>query len=310
MPELTEHVADYLRLRRALGFKLTAEGRLLPQLAAYLTDAGAGTLTSELAISWAGLPHGSRPISLAHRLGAARGFAKYLHAIDPAVQVPPNRIWATHTPRPTPYLWSTRDISRLLGAARGLSDPFRAATHETLLGLLAVTGMRVGEALSLARGDVDLAEGVLRIREAKHHRQRLIPLHDSTTDRLADYADRRDRPAAAVTITTTPGAFFVCRTGAAVTYSNVRNTFTELTVGLGLRTASVQPRIHDLRHSFAVRTLIDWHRSGADVNSKMPVLSTYLGHQSPAGTYWYLSAAPELMELAAAHLNAHAGGQP
>lgn len=151
---------------------------------------------------------------------------------------------------------------------------------------------------------------MLRIREAKHHRQRLIPLHDSTTDRLADYADRRDRPAAAVTITTRPGAFFVCRTGAAVTYSNVQNTFTELTVGLGLRTAAVQPRIHDLRHSFAVRTLIDWHRSGADVNSKMPVLSTYLGHQSPAGTYWYLSAAPELMELAAAHLNAHAGGQP
>ncbi len=171
-----------------------------------LTDAGAGTLTSELAICWAGLPHGSRPISLAHRLGAARGFAKYLQAIDPAVQVPPSGVWATHTPRPTPYQWSARDISRLLGAARGLSDPFRAATHETLLGLLAVTGMRVGEALGLARGDVDLAEGVLRIREAKHHRQRLIPLHDSTTDRLANYADRRDRPAAAVTITTRPGA--------------------------------------------------------------------------------------------------------
>jgi len=226
------------------------------------------------------------------------------------VQVPPSRVWATHTPRPTPYLWSARDISRLLGAASGLSDPFRAATHETLLGLLAVTGMRVGEALGLARGDVDLAEGVLRIREAKHHRERLIPLRDSTTDRLRDYADRRDRPTPAVTITTRPVAFFVTRAGAAVTYSNVRNTFTELTSTLGLRTASVQPRIHDLRHSFAVRTLIDWHRCGADINSKMPVLLTYLGHQSPAGTYWYLSAAPELMELAAAHLNTQSGGQP
>ena len=133
-----------------------------------------------------------------------------MQAIDPAVQVPPSRVWATHTPRPTPYLWSLKDISRLLGAARGLSDPFRAATHETLLGLLAVTGMRVGEALGLARGDVDLAEGVLRIREARHHRRRLIPLRDSTTDRLRDYADRRDRrdrPTPAVTITTTPDAF-------------------------------------------------------------------------------------------------------
>lgn len=116
MPELTEHVADYLRLRRALGFKLTAEGRLLPQLVAYLTDNGASTITCELAISWAGLPQGSRPISLAHRLGAARGFATYLQAIDPAVQVPPSGVWATHTPRPTPYLWSAKDISRLLGA--------------------------------------------------------------------------------------------------------------------------------------------------------------------------------------------------
>lgn len=310
MIELTEHMEDYLRLRRALGFKLTAEGRLLPQLIAYLTDSGAGTLTSELAISWAGLPSGSRPISLAHRLGAARGFAKYLQTIDPAVQVPPSRVWATHTPRPTPYLWSPMDISRLLGAARGLSDPFRAATHKTLLGLLAVTGMRVGEALGLARDDVDLSDGVLRIREAKHHRERLVPIHPSTTDRLREYADRPDRPTPAPTPTAHPRAFFVCRTGAAVTYSNVRNTFTELTSSLGLRTVSVQPRIHDLRHSFAVRTLLDWHRCGADINSKLPVLSTYLGHQSPAGTYWYLSAAPELMEIAAAHLNSRSGEQP
>ncbi len=282
MPELTEHVADYLRLRRALGFKLTAEGRMLPQLVGYLTDNGASTITSELAISWAGLPHGSRPISLAHRLGAARGFAKYLQTIDPAVQVPPSGVWATRTPRPTPYLWSATDISRLLGAARGLSDPFRAATHETLLGLLAVTGMRVGEALGLTRDDVDLPDGVLRIREAKLDYERLVPLHPSTTDRLREYADRRDRPSPAATVMTRPGAFFVCRTGATVTYSNVRNTFADLTSTLGLRTASVHPRIHDLRHTFAVRTLIDW----------------------------YLSAAPELMEIAAAHLNAHTGRQP
>lgn len=307
--DLTEHVADYLGLRRALGFKLTAEARMLPQLVGYLADAGAGTLTSELVIAWAGLPHTSQPISLAHRLGAARGFAKYLQTIDPAVQVPPSGIWPTRTPRPTPYLWSASDISRLLRAAGDLPGPFRAATHQTLLGLLAVTGMRVGEALGLPRADVDLDTGVLRIREAKYHRERLVPLHPSTTERLRAYADRRDRPTRAATSTTRPGALFICRTGAALTYSNVRDTFTDLTSTLGLRTPSVQPRIHDLRHSFAVRTLIDWHRCGADINARLPILSTYLGHQSPAGTYWYLSAAPELMELAAAHLDAHTGSQ-
>ncbi len=304
--DLAGHVADYLRLRRALGFKLTAEGRLLPQLVDYLAQAGTSTLTSDLAIAWAGLPHASQPISLAHRLGAARGFARYLQTIDPAVQVPPAGIWATRTARPAPYLWSPTDISRLLGAAGELPGPFRAATHQTLLGLLAVTGMRVGEALDLAWPDVDLDGGVLKIREAKHHRERLVPLHPSTTYRLRRYAGRPDRPTPPAR-SRRPGSFFVARAGAAVTYSNARNTFTALTVALGLRTASVQPRMHDLRHSFAVRTLIDWHRRGVDVTARLPVLSTYLGHRSPAGTYWYLSAAPELMELAAAHLTTQAG---
>jgi len=312
--DLAGHVADYLRLRRALGFKLTAEGRLLPQLVDYLAQAGASTLTGDLAITWAGLPHASQPISLAHRLGAARGFARYLQTIDPQVQVPPTGIWATHAARPTPYLWSPIDISRLLRAAGALPGPFRAATHQTLLGVLAVTGMRVGEALGLACRDVDLDGGVLRVREAKHHRERLVPLHPDTTDRLREYAGRPDRPTAARCRSLEPASFFVARTGSAVTYSNARNTFAALTSALGLRTASVQPRIHDLRHSFAVRTLIGWHRQGADVTANLPVLSTYLGHRSPAGTYWYLSAAPELMELAAAHLNAHldarAGGRP
>ena len=139
MTGLTEHVADYLRLRRALGFKLRFEGHALPQLVAYLTAAGASTVTADLAIAWAGLPQGAKPITLAHRLGAARGFARYLQTIDPTAQVPPSGIWPTSSPRPAPYLWSAADIGRLLDAARGLNPPLRAASLETLLGLLAVS---------------------------------------------------------------------------------------------------------------------------------------------------------------------------
>jgi integrase/recombinase XerD len=303
MVDLSEHVRDYLRLRRALGFKLRFEGVVLPQLVAYLADAGSATLTADLAIAWAGLPQGAKPIFLAHRLGAARGFAKYLQTIDPTAQVPPSGIWPTRSPRPAPYLWSMTDIGRLLDAARKLPSPLRAATHETLLGLLAVTGMRVGEALGLERDDVDLRGGVLLIREAKFDRERLVPLHPSTTDKLRGYADRRDR----LIPTPRTRAFFVTGTGAPLRYSGVHATFVDLTTALGLRTTSVRPRIHDLRHSFAVRTLVDWHRAGIDVGARMAVLSTYLGHVHPGGTYWYLSAAPELMELAAARLDTHVG---
>lgn len=303
MPDLAEHAQDYLRLRRALGFKLRVEGHVLPQLVAYLTAAGASTVTADLAIAWAGLPQGVKPITLAHRLGAARGFAKYLQTIDPTTQVPPSGIWPTSHRRPAPYLWSQIDIGRLLDAARDLTPPLRAATYETLLGLLAVSGMRVGEARHLTREDVDLGGGVLRIRDAKFDRERLVPLHPSTTQRLRAYAVQRDDAKLAKTST----AFFVSGTGAALTYSTVHNSFVELTTGLGLRTAQVQPRMHDLRHSFTVQTLLDWYRAGIDVNGRMIVLSTYLGHVHPAGTYWYLSAAPELMELAAARLTSHAG---
>lgn len=305
MTDLAGHVQDYLRLRRALGFKLRFEGRVLPQLVGYLTAAGAGTVTADLAIAWAGLPQRAKPITLAHRLGAARGFATYLQTIDPTAQVPPSGIWPTRSPRPAPYLWSRTDIARLLDAARELTPPLRAATLQTLLGLLAVSGMRVGEALQLTREDVDLHAGVLLIRDAKFDRERLVPLHPSATERLRDYAAGRD----AARATPTSTAFFVSGTGAALTYSGVLKSFVELTTALGLRTAQVQPRMHDLRHSFAVQTLLDWYRSGVDVNGQMMVLSSYLGHVHPAGTYWYLSAAPELMELAAARLTDRAGAQ-
>lgn len=306
MSDLASHLEDYLRMRRALGFKLTFPGQVLPQFLAYLQAAGATTVTTDLAITWAGLPVGVAPILLSHRLGAVRGFARYLAAIDPANEVPPCGIWPAVSPRPTPHLWSDAEVRALLEACGRLQPGLRALTHQTLFGLLACSGMRVGEALGLARDDVDLAAGVITIRQPKFDRPRLVPLHPSTTEALRSYAERRDR----LCPNPRSATFFVSSVGTALSYGSAHNAFTELTGALGMRTATTRPRIHGLRHSFAVRTLIGWHRSGIDVEARMGVLSTYLGHVNPAGTYWYLSACPELMELAAARLDQRYGHRP
>lgn len=305
MIDLARHLGDYLRVRRALGFKLEFPGRVLPQFVAYLDEAGSSTVTVELAIAWAGLPRGVQPISLAHRLGAVRSFARYLQTIDPATEVPPLGIWPSVARRPTPYLWADADIDALLKAARTLKPDMRAATHAALFGLLVASGMRVGEAITLQRDDVDLGRGVVTVREAKFGRSRLVPLHPTTTEALRSYGACRDHLCPAPRSTT----FFLSSAGSALGYGGVHRTFVELSTAIGLRTATVRPRIHDLRHGFAVRTLVNWHRSGTDVEGRMAVLSNYLGHVNPAGTYWYLSASPELMELAAARLDGRSGAR-
>lgn len=306
MNELSCHVADYLAMRRALGFKLLFEGQVLPQLVAYLDDAGSTTLTAELAIRWAQLPVGVHPVTWTHRLGAARGFATYLKTIDPATEIPARDVFAGQSRRPTPYLWSDHDIRRLLDAARRLQPALRGATLETLFGLLAVTGMRIGEVLALDRNDVNLADGVITVVEGKFHRQRLIPLHPTTVGALRSYGTFRDQ----VQPQPESNAFFISwRGGTTLGYNGVHPVFKQLTTEIGLRTATVKPRMHDLRHSFAVRTLTEWHRAGVDIEGRMTVLSDYLGHVNPAGTYWYLSASPELMGLAAARLDGRFGGR-
>lgn len=305
MSALIGHVEDYLRLRRALGFKLEREGHLLAQFVAYLETAGATTITSDLAIAWARQPVNASPNHWAKRFGVVRKFAVYLHTIDRATEVPPPGVFPARRRRPAPYLWSQRDIVRLLEGARGLRSPLRAATHETLFGLLAASGMRVGEAIALQRDDIDLATGVVTIREAKFDRSRLVPLHPTTTAALHRYAAVRHRACPRPSSST----FFVSGAGTALGHSGIGKTFRQITSAIGLRTATVHPRIHDLRHSFAVRTLIEWQKSGVNVDEHIAVLSTYLGHVSPADTYWYLSAAPELMELAAQRLHTRYGEQ-
>jgi integrase len=301
---LEAHVDDYLRLRRALGFKLKEDGHLLKQFVAYVEAAGATTLSSELAIRWARLPEGVHPNQWAKRLRVARGFASYLQTIDPATEIPPPDVFPVRRQRATPYLFSQQDICRLLQEARSLRRPLRAASYEALFGLLAVSGMRVGEAIALQREDVDLEAGLITIRKPKHDRARLVPLHPTATEALRRYASERDR----LCPHPRSRAFFLSSAGTAVPKSCLGMTFREITTRIGVRTEAVHPRIHDLRHRFAVQTLIDWERSGIKIDEHIATLSTYLGHVSPADTYWYLSASPELMALAAERVHDRFGG--
>jgi integrase/recombinase XerD len=302
---LAEHLDDYLRLRRGLGFQLGKHGAVLPRFVAYLEARGAATVTVELAVAWARLPEGIKPITVDFRLGAARGFARYLHAIDPAHEVPPPGLLSVPRRRPAPFIYTPVQLAALLAATKKLEPPMRAATYQALFGLLAATGMRVGEAMSLARNDVGLVEGVITVRHAKFDRMRLVPLHASVAAALAAYATTRDRLCPAPRV----DRFFVSVTGRAVRRGEADRVFREVTALIGLRTETAHPRVHDMRHSFAVHTLIDGHRHGADVSALLPVLSTYLGHVEPANTYWYLSAVPELMQLVAARLEHHEAGR-
>jgi len=305
---LRDALEDYLALRRALGFRLAAPARLLGQFVGYLEARGASTITTADALEWAVLPAGASPAWQAIRLGAVRGFAAYLHGTDPSVQVPPAGLIRRGNDRATPYLYSDAEISTIITAAGTLRPRFRAATYQALISLLAVSGIRIGEALALDRGDLDTGGGILIVRDAKFGKTRLVPLHSSATAALTRYLALRDehhpRPAAPALLLSTAGTRLL--------HSNVGLTFTQLTrqAGLTRRSASCRPRIHDARHSFAVATVLGWYRDGTDVAAMMPRLSTYLGHTDPKHTYWYLSAAPELMALAGDRLHAHLEGNP
>lgn len=307
MSDLDTHVQEYLAVRRALGFKLVGEGQLLAEFVAHADAAGERTITTRLALEWARIPRGGSSNYLSRRLRAVRGFARYLHARDPACEVPPLERLPASKYRPTPYLYRDREILALLAAARRLRPPLRAATFETLIGLLACTGLRIGEAIHLDRDDVDLDDQVLIVRDSKFGKSREVLLHESTARALATYAERRDR------LCPHPKArsFFITTRGTRLCHPTIYQPFRALLTQAGVEhpSPSRRVRIHDLRHSFAVKTLLGFYRDGGDVAARMPLLSTYLGHVDPAATYWYLSAAPELLALAADRLEHASGGR-
>ena len=254
-------LAEYLAVRRSLGFKLARDGLLLEQFVGFCERAGASRVTSELALAWVSAPTEASPGWLAMRLTVVRGFARWLQASDLATEVPPLG-WLPPRRRTAPYLYSADDVAALLAAARRVRWPLSAASYETLIALLAVTGMRVGEAIRLDRSDLSPGEGLLTIWDP------------SAVRALGCYLRRRAE------LSPAPGepALLVHPAGNRLNYPAVQQMFGVLLGRAGIRPRSdrCRPTIHGLRHSFAVNTLIRWYREGADVQARLPQLSTWL----------------------------------
>ena len=307
MSPLRQALADYLKIRRALGYKLERAEKLLAQYLDYLEGLGAETITIENALGWVTLPAAGSGHWWAFRMSVVRGFASHLHALDAAHEVPPADLFPGRVHRAVPYLYSEEEISALMAASASLRFELRQATYRTLIGLLSVTGMRAGEAIRLDNDDLDLRHGVLTVRNTKFGKSRELPLHHSTIGSLRAYLRVCDlhQP------TRVSNAVLISPAGTRLLYCNVSHTFIQLVQRAGLRprSARCRPTLHSLRHSFAVRTLLEWYRAGVEIQPRLPLLSTYLGHVHPKDTYWYLTAAPELLQLAAGRLERSQGGR-
>jgi integrase len=289
-------------MRRTLGFKLTTQGRHLVSFVRFCEERSADHVTAALAIEWATqVTRGSsNEVYQARRLDVVRIFARHLQALDPATEVPSGDVLSGRYLRIQPYLYSPQEIAALMNAAGTLRPALRAATWRTLIGLLAVTGMRQGEACRLLRDDTDLETGTLVIRDSKFGKSRLVFLDPTAVAVLRSYERARDQafpePEAAT--------FLVNSRGRPLNGHNLPHTFAPLAAAAEIRVPPGRraPRLHDLRHVFTVATLLDWYRDGGNVQARLPLLSTWLGHADPKSTYWYLQAVPELLALAASRL--------
>jgi integrase len=302
MSSLHDALTDYLATRRALGTQLKWPESSLRKFVDFVETEGAQFISTELAVRWAIQPARVQPATHARRLAIVRGFAIWLQATDARTQVPPQRLLPAQHRRPAPHIYSDREIADLMAAVGQLrsASGLRGATLRTLLGLLAATGLRPGEVLALDVRDVDLAGGVLAVRESKFGKSRFVPLDESTRAALAAYATTRN----ALPASRDSPAFLITARGRRLGASALRRTFGRLCQIVGLRSrrharrVGHGPRLQDMRHSFATRRLIEWYRAGLDVDRLMPRLATYLGHVSTVETYWYIQAVPELLRLA------------
>jgi integrase/recombinase XerD len=298
---LRHELERYLTIRRNLGYDLRTHERVLRRFIDFAEAEQASHITLPLLRRWQDAFGQAGRQTWAARFGMVRLFAQWLHGLDPAHEVPPRGLIPSRYRRRRPYIYSAAEIAAIVAAAAELPSVYgmRGLTCSTLFGLIAVTGLRISEALGLDTADADLHDGVLRIRRGKLGKQRLIPLAGSVTERLRRYASERDR-----LLGHTPEPFFVTCGGDRLGDCGARYNFALVCQRIGLRDPRHDgrhgrgPRIHDLRHSFAARTLIDWYRTGQDPAREMIKLTTYLGHTGPEHTYWYIEAVPELLELA------------
>lgn len=307
MSRLRRALERYVGMRQGLGYKYDSPARRLSDFVSFMEARGAETITVALAMEWV-TKIGRQP-TWAIRLTDVRCFAQHLAHFDPLTEVPPTDLVPAGR-RAMPYIYSDAEIEALVAAALALppANALRRWTYHCLFGLIAVAGLRHSEALNLHCDDVDLDQGVLTIRESKFGKSRLVPLHATTISVLRDYSARRDAHLAP------PRSpyFFVAEQGGRLLHQYVHRVFWRLSRQIGLRQKGQRngPRVHDLRHRFAVQTLINWYRAGLDIEQQLPVLSTFLGHAYVRDTYWYLSATPELMSHAARRLDKRWGARP
>lgn len=311
MSALHDAFTEYLQTRRALGTKLAWPESSLRQFVDFVETEGAEFVTTEIALRWATKSTVVQRATHVRRLGIVRGFAIWLQATDSRTQVPPLRILPARERRPLPHIYSNREIADLMASAGRLrsSCGLRRVTFQTLIGLLAATGLRPGEVLALDVADVDLVGGVMTVRDSKFGKSRFVPLDESARAALVAYARLRD----ALRLRRETPAFLVTENGARLRACTTRLTFATLGQTVGLRPRIRRrcgrgPRLQDFRHTFATRRLVAWYRAGVDVDRLMPRLATYLGHVSVAETYWYIQAIPELLRLATERLERAARG--
>lgn len=313
MTTIRDALAQYITVRRALGTRLQEPAMTLGYFVDFLEREEAEFITTNLALRWACEPEHVQRATWARRLTMVRRFAAWLSAFDPRTEVPPKRLLNARHRRNKPHIYTEQEIERLMAEAARLPSPtgLRALTHVTLIGLLAVTGLRPGEALALDLSDVDLQNGILAIRQTKFGKSRFVPIEDSTCAALADYAERRNELCARLQT----NSFLVSERGTRLYPGSVRRTFAKVSRAIGLRTLiegrriGRGPRLQDFRHTFATRRLIEWYQAGLDVKRELPKLTSYLGHVNVGHTYWYIEAVPELLQLATEHMSQRGGAQ-
>ena len=313
MNALRKAVHEYLEMRRNLGFKMIRAETHLLDFVSFLEQQQAPFITQALALAWAQLPASAQPSYWARRLSDVRIFARHHKAADPRTEIPAPGLLPFQPRRARPHLYSDHEIRDLLHAAREMSYSYergalRPWVFYCLFGLLSVSGLRVDEARNLEVRDVDLDAALLTVRVAKFDRIRLVPLHSSTCEVLADYIARRKRHWQGRPVS---DYLFVSSTGNQLDGADIRRTFYALSRQIGLRgaTDSHGPRLHDMRHRFANRTLVNWYRRDQDPERLLPILSTFLGHVHIADTFWYLEATPELMREAMRRLESRWEGR-
>ena len=307
MKALREHLNDYLALRRGLGFGLVRCGKALAHFVTFMEHRNAHFIQTSLALEWAQQPVSAKPVTWAAHLSYVRTFARYVSPFDARTEIPPEYLLPHQPRRVRPYMYTDDEVQRLMAAAFCLpidrnhveSSVFKQETYYFLIGLLAVTGLRISEAINLKVKNVDLRTALLTIEGAKLGKSRLVPLHASTVEALRRY----DTIRGAHFPRQPNDFFFVNRVGKRLDQGSIRRTFYAMSQVAGLRECTVTqpnkgPRIHDFRHRFALQTLLNWYQRGEDAERKLPVLSTFLGHVHVSDTYWYLTAYPQLMTSA------------